>query len=266
MSATETLEPPVIQQPEQEAHREHLTQEEVERAFAQIALILALESMLGEEDEHLFTKEQTAPTPEPAASDKKFDTTSGAEIFSLLNYKFSTAGNKKPATSFVGQGQPQFDYSHLVTDLGAYRTHSYVNAPSEPKPDFTPAPSMASEPLGPQLPSLGFENRVRPVGEQPSTAQFAAADRANDMYQRALFDKGWRGGEVTPEQAKKAGRAMQREYHPDLPTTSQPDVDAITAYNSHNAKPTTPGEKGPEPAPANAPTKPMASADPNAAI
>ncbi|HVI69807.1 MAG TPA: hypothetical protein VM581_05140, partial [Magnetospirillaceae bacterium] len=78
---------------------------------------------------------------------------------------------------------------------------------------------------------------------RPGDADFAAADRANQMYQSELFKKGWRGGEATPEQAKRAGKALNFDYSPDRnPDAPASDAEAVKVFNANRAKPTTSDE------------------------
>jgi hypothetical protein len=244
MSA-ETLTHP---QAEQEAKYEHLTKEEVDKAFADIAFILALESL--DDDDPIWEKlaalQETmdAKDANKQSNPEVVKLNSASEIFDLLNTLteehadgFARHSNKRvrftlpyanPRVAFGPSDRPiiNLDYTHPSAEPGAQ----------------TSAPSVGDTPLGPELPNLAFNDRVHAQGARPSTEQFAAADRANEMYKRELLKQGWNGGEATAEQAKKAGRAMQFQYHPDRGASPE-DADALKAFNSQNAKPTTPGQK-----------------------
>lgn len=256
---------------EQEAKHERLSKEEVDKAFADIAFILTMESTIAEDDpiwEQLAALQEALFGVQKPAEDTP--ASPAPEALGMLDYSLRRDHDgykrwpKLPPTRawepFGAGVKPNFNPDYVGSSAGG-GSHT---AASEPNSDFTPAPGMADKPLGPDLPNLAFNDRVRPTQQRPTESQFAAADRANEMYQRALWDKGWRGGEATPDQAKKAGRAMQFENHPDR-GASQENVDALTAFNSHNAKPTTPGQKASESAPpASAPAESARSAGANA--
>lgn len=234
-------------QAEQEAKYEHLTKEEVDKAFADIAFILTLESSLDDDDpvwEKLAALHETMDANKQSRPEV-VKLNSASEIFGLLNSLtedhadgFTRHSNKRvrftlpyanPRAVFGPSDRPtiNLDYTHSSAGPGAQ----------------TWAPSVGDKQFGPELPGLAFNDRIHAQGARPSAEQFAAADRANEIYQRELLKQGWNGGEATDEQAKKAGRGLQRNYHPDLPTTSAADAEAVKAFNSQNARPTTPGQK-----------------------
>jgi hypothetical protein len=247
-------------QQERKTGSERLTQEQMRQEFARIAVLaLLITSMGSRETDHLFVQHPEQATQDHLAEDETPHADSG-EILGLVDY--SLHHNNEPQAEDYPDMSPG-----TWAGINAYRrdalTSTFRGTPNPgPVPDVTPAPTMSAQPLGPQLPNLPFNDRVRPQGAQPSTEQFAAADRANELYTKELLKQGWTGGEATPDQAKKAGRAMQFQHHPDR-GASAADADALKAFNSQNAKPTTPGEKAPEPPTPPAPTVPAPSPMPS---
>lgn len=234
-------------QTEHAKSREKLQHEHLRREFAAVALLAILIATYQKpENDHLF--EPLPPQKEPThdyASNR-------AEIFSLIYHAFATRDQQTSHQPEFGRSDDDYihtpghseDYVSQFRDSVFYRTPPSTAHPNPRafQPEFRPAPSLADTELGPQLPNLAFNDRIRPSdtgSKQPTEADFEAADRANEMYQRALFDKGWRGGEATEDQQKKAERGMLREYHPDLPTTSPQDAEAIKMFNAGRAKPVT---------------------------
>ena len=267
--STETLTAPK-QQAEQKVGSERLTHEQLRQEVAKLALLLILMAQLSSrENDHLFV-----PKPEVEDMPESEQKASSGDVLGLLSVAmqmqrqreggmdFGPGGMGPPETrtSRPGYARPNVDTGfkpftydaydsnfRATPDMSGPRYYSDTARQSDapqPKPDFVPAPSMAEQPLGPELPNLAFNERIRPQNKGATATDIAAGDRASEMYQRALWDSGWRGGEATPDQAKKAGRSMQRKYHPDLPTTSDADKEAIKVFNSQNARPTTPTQPG----------------------
>lgn len=233
-------------QQERATSREKLAQEKLRREFAAIALLaILIATYQNRESDHLFAEpEQPKQKDEPETHTKH--TNNRAEIFSLINHAFTDRTTRRIRSNAQSKGANLGGYASYepsgvyMSDIADYRQSIF-----KPAPEFTPAPSMSDTELGPQLPNLAFNDRIRPENtgtRSASDADFAAADRANEMYQRALFDTGWRGGEATPEQQKAGARAMIREYHPDLPATSAADAEAVKMFNANHAKPVSKGE------------------------
>lgn len=228
--------------------REKLKQEELRREVAAtVFLAILIAAYAKRESDPLFAEKAQEPEEKekPATADTK------ANVFSLINHAFTIDFDKDRGTT---QQQPL----NVAADFAAYRDTVFnrTTTSTTPAPEFRPAPSMSEKPVGPQLPNLAFNDRIRPWATgstQPSKADFAAADRANEMYQRTLFDKGWRGGEATPDEQTRAARGVVRKYHPDLPTTSEADAEAVKMFNANHAKPTTPGQEGPGTSPTSSP-------------
>lgn len=229
-------------QQEQKVGSERLTHEQLRHEMAKLAaLLILLAKYNSSESDHLFKPEEPKTTEEKSSPEaeaekaEKFD--HSGEILGLLNHAFA---KRREAAAIDDRFAAQYGINALRRDFYAHRAEDLPGY-SEPKPFVKDAPTMADAPLGPTLPDLAFNDRIRPQGARPSDEQFAAADRANDMYKKELFKQGWTGGEATDTQAKKAGRAMQRQYHPDT-GSSQADQDALKAFTSQkHAKPTTPG-------------------------
>lgn len=211
--------------------------------LAVLALLIAAYS--SRESDKLFEQLQAEDKKEEdeKAEEAPTETNSG-EVLGLIDHAIR---HKKG--DILDEDDPSFRSLRASVYAAHRRSADFHGTPNPgPTQDFTPAPVMSAVPVGPQLPNLAARDQIHAQGAQPSAEQHAAAGRANDMYQRELVKQGWMGGEATPDQAKKAGRAVQRNYHPDLPTTSAADAEAVKAFNSQNAKPVTPTQKAPEPA------------------
>lgn len=254
MTTTETSH--ALQATSAETHTspEKKRQQEFQHNIAAVALLAALiAAYSSRESDPLFSApESAAKTPEDKKSDPQ---TNRAELIGLINNIFTNdkywAAPHRTAHRAESRYTPDDEFAlggvTFKNFYGDYREalfsphkSEFKAAPPKAAPEFTPAPSMSDTELGPELPKVAFNDRIRPVGQQPSGADFAAADRATDMYQRALYDKGWRGGEASAEQAKKAGKKMHFDYNPDRnPDISPGDLKAYETFSANQAKPTT---------------------------
>ena len=205
--------------------QERLTHEKLRREMAELAFLILVVQAFGGSNSNLLSNRNTQAK---------------GELISMIADSFSNrhqrTAHERPAASYR-QSRMETASWH---DEQAFAYHSpSVPRPEAQQPDFAPAPSMADKPLGPELPNLAFNDRIRPWdtgSKNPSEADFKAADRANDMYQSALFEAGWRGGEATATQQKAARRSMIRQYHPDLPSTTAGDAEALKMFNANNSR------------------------------
>jgi hypothetical protein len=240
MAQTETLAQP--QQAEQKSGNERLEKHRLRREVAKVAILAILIARLNaRENDSLFIDQNgqqgTAETSKARSG----------EILTLLAIAFIASRGKKekPAEETPAGDFDEIDplmYDEGIDDLRKYREEIYAPEPQ----DFMPAPSHSEEPLGPELPLLDDKDQVYPQSREPSQTDVADANRANEMYQSALWKRGWRGGEATEEQRKAARRAMARTMHPDANPTPQ-DQAAFTAFSAMSARPVTPTQSGPEP-------------------
>lgn len=256
MTTTETQHAHQESSAENRTSAEKKRQTEFRHNIAAVALLAVLiAAYSSKESDPLFS------TPEPAAKSPNKNTdpqTNRAELIGLINNIFTNdtywaaphrshrrrAEPPRAADDEFALGGITFKNFYRDYREALFSPHKadFKTTPTA-APEFTPAPSLSSTELGPELPKVAFNDRVRPVGRQPNEADFAAADRATDMYQRALFDKGWRGGEATAEQAKKAGKKMHFDYNPDRnPDLSSADQKAYATFSANQAKPTTKDE------------------------
>lgn len=225
--------PPQTSHAEQRVSREKLLQREMQRKVAEVTILaILIASYQNKGHDSLFEKE---PVAEQDTKGNAADTK--AEVFTLLNHALTP--HKAHKRRYY---QPH--------DFSAYRQAVFSPVEAQPQPEFRPAPSLHETALGPQLPHLAFNDRIRPGNtgaRSVSDADLAAAGRANEMYQRGLIQTGWQGGEATPDQQKQAQREVVKKYHPDLPTTSEGDAAAIQMMQANNAKPLTPTQSEPAP-------------------
>ncbi len=217
--------------------REKLKQQIMQRQMAAtVFYAILVASYQGQRGDRFFGQPEATSSPH-----------NRADVFSLINHAFDNNFEKhdNPAPN-----------SPFTPDVSGYRDSIFNPTTPEPASEFRPAPSMSEKPVGPQLPNLSFNDRIRPWAagsKQPSEADFAAAGRANDMYQHELFKTGWRGGEASPDEQKSAAHGLARKYHPDYPTTSLADAEAVKMFNASHARPTTPGQPGRDSKPTSSP-------------
>jgi hypothetical protein len=227
-------------QQEQKSGSERLSPDMMKKELARLAVLALLISVYSSrESDKLFEQLQTE---EKKAEDEEVEEvateTNSGELLGLID-----CAAQYNRGELLDEDDPAFRSIRASAYAARLRSADFHGTPNPGSvSDFTPAPTMSAVPVGPQLPNLAAQDYIHAQGAQPSAEQVTAADRANEMYQRELVKQGWMGGEATPDQAKKAGRAMQRQYHPDV-GAAKADQDALKAFNSQHAKPTTPGQK-----------------------
>jgi len=259
---------PRAEQHEGYAGRERLTHEELRRVFAEAAILLIL-SATYKVSETAANLNNSMRMPDLADMD---DVSNEAILFGLLVNALSQKGAEptRPTdwpTYTMSGSRPSFysfDNSYIYRDFYGKSAKAQPSAPSTPHAAGGPSEHRAphasrtprssysfrqAPPPAPtntntaannaeqsaELPPLPFNDRIRPGSaiKRPTEADFAAAKRANEMYQQALWDSGWRGGEITPQQAKSASRGMVRQGHSFDATPA--DAEAFKMFNSHNA-------------------------------
>lgn len=218
LSTAEHMRPSPPLTGEQYQGHERLTHETLRREMAKVAVLAMMLTALNRPDsDHLFIANRTNESGE------------GEQFLALLAHVLKPGWDAAHSAEEVDQ-EKLFAPTFGMRDFSPF--DNYTREPIA-KPDFIPAPSMAETPQGPQLPQLAFNDRIRPWASKPSTQDFRSATRANEMYSRALFDNGWRGGGATSDQQKAARLAMVREYHPDRADVSSADAEAFKIFNAN---------------------------------